>query len=54
MSTEPWPQPPAPGSFDGFIYVETGDPAIDVPRRMLISQELGSIPQRITITQEDA
>lgn len=47
MDFKDWPKPPAPGSFDGFVYVETGDPVTDAANRLQIFNVTWTIPQRV-------
>lgn len=54
MDFKDWPKPPAPGSFDGFIYVETGDSFVDAANRLAIFGATGTIPQRVAIGATDA
>lgn len=49
METKEWPKSPLPGSFDGFVYVETGDAALDAANRLQIFNITGTIPQRFIV-----
>lgn len=40
---------PYPAYFDGFVYIETGDPIKDAANRLAIFGATGTIPQRVLI-----